>query len=76
MAAAAITDTLREPIGLVRLGALAHYLDVGGIPVPEASGFAAIVSGARALNPDDDALLGRVSPVIDSLYRTYSSVST
>jgi hypothetical protein len=62
-------------VGLVRLGALVHYLDVGGIPVPEAPGFAAIVSGARALKPDDDALLGHVSPVLDSLYRAYSSVA-
>jgi hypothetical protein len=56
---------------LTRLGALVHFLDVGGIPVPEAAGFAAIVSGARALGPDDDALLGKVSPVLDSLYRSY-----
>jgi hypothetical protein len=62
--------------GLMRLGAMVHYLDVGGIPVLEAPGFAAIVSGARALKPDDDALLSRVSPVLDSLYRAYSSVAT
>ena len=59
--------------GLVRLGALVHYLDVGGIPVAEAAGFSAIVSGARALQPDDDALLNHVNPVLDSLYRAYSS---
>jgi len=58
--------------GLARLGALVHYLDVGGIPVPEATGFAAIVSGARALQPDDAALLDQVNPVLDSLYRAYS----
>lgn len=62
--------------GLARLGALVHYLDVGGIPVPEAPGLAAIVSGARALQPDDDALLGEVNPVLDSLYRAYSSAAT
>jgi hypothetical protein len=38
-----------------RLGAFVHYLDVGGIPVPEAAGLAAIVSGARALQPNDGA---------------------
>jgi hypothetical protein len=58
---------------LTRLGALVHYLDVGGIPVPEAAGFAAIVSGTRTLQPDDDALLKHVSPVLDSLYRAYTS---
>jgi hypothetical protein len=64
---------LDADVALARLGALVHYLDVGGIPVPEASGFAAIVSGARALQPDDNALLNHVNPVLDSLYRAYSS---
>jgi hypothetical protein len=58
---------------LSRLGALVHYLDVGGIPVPEAAGFAAIVSGARTLQPDDHALLKHVSPILDSLYHSYGS---
>jgi hypothetical protein len=64
---------LEADSALTRLGALVHFLDVGGIPVPEAAGFAAIVSGARTLQPDDDALLKRVSPVLDSLYQSYSS---
>jgi hypothetical protein len=64
---------LESDIGLARLGALVHVLDVGGIPVPEAAGFAAIVSGARALQPDDDGLLEQVSPVLDSLYRAYTA---
>jgi hypothetical protein len=58
---------------LTRLGALVHYLDVGGIPVPEAAGLAAIVSGARSLLPSDAALMRQVSPVLDSLYRAYAS---
>jgi hypothetical protein len=58
---------------LTRLGALVHFLDVGGIPVAEAAGFAAIVSGTRALQPDDAALLKQVSPVLDSLYESYTS---
>jgi hypothetical protein len=56
---------------LTRMGALVHFLDVGGIPVPEAAGFAAIVSGTRALQPDDDALLKQVSPALDGLYESY-----
>jgi hypothetical protein len=39
--------------------------------VAEAAGFAAIVSGARSPEPDDDALLLRVTPALDCLYRTY-----
>ena len=60
---------------LTRLGALVHYLDVGGIPVPEAAGFAAIVAGARTLKSGDDALLKHISPVLDSLYRSYANAN-
>ena len=62
---------LEGDAGLTRLGALVHYLDVGGIPVEEAPGFAAIVSGARALAPDDDALLRSVTPALNGLYQSY-----
>jgi hypothetical protein len=57
--------------GLTRMGRLVHFLDVGGIPVAEAQGLAAIVSGARSLQPDDDQLLLSVTPALDSLYHTY-----
>ncbi len=63
---------LGENRGLARLGALVHYLDVGGVPVPEAAGFAAIMAGARATQPDDDALLKAIAPVLDSLYAAYA----
>jgi hypothetical protein len=62
---------LEGDVGLARLGTLVHFLDVGGVPVPEAPGIAAIVSGARSLAPDDDALLQSVAPALDSLYQTY-----
>jgi hypothetical protein len=64
---------LEGDTALSRLGALVHYLDVGGIPVSEAAGFAAIVSGIRTLQPGDDALLKHVSPILDSLYHSYAS---
>jgi hypothetical protein len=62
---------LEADAGLARLGELVHFLDVGGIPVAEAAGFAAIVSGARSLGRGDDALLRSVTPALDSLYRAY-----
>lgn len=65
-------DLERDP-GLVRLGALVHHLDVGGIPIPEAPGFATIMAGARSLQPNDDALLKAMTPVLDSLYAGYAS---
>lgn len=63
---------LESDTALLRLGALVHYLDVGGVPVAEAAGFASIMAGARALQPDDDALLKAMTPVLDSLYAAYS----
>lgn len=63
---------LEQDAGLTRLGALVHHLDVGGIPTAEGPGFAAVMAGARALQPDDDALLAAMTPVLDSLYKSYS----
>ena len=45
----------------------------GQVRVAEAAGLAAIVSGARSLQADDDALLLSVTPALDSLYHTYRS---
>lgn len=44
-----------------------------GIPTAEDPGFAAVMAGARDLQPDDDAVLEAMTPVIDSLYKAYSS---
>lgn len=64
---------LEQDDGLTRLAALVHHLDVGGIPTAEGPGFAAVMAGARALQPNDDALLETMTPVLDSLYQSYSS---
>lgn len=56
---------------IARIGAMVHYLDVGGIAVPEAAGFAAIMTGAREQQPNDDKLLQAMSAVLDALYAGY-----
>jgi hypothetical protein len=56
---------------LVRLGMLVHALDVGGVPVPEAAGFEAILLGVRASCPDDDQVLAAMLPVLDALYSAF-----
>jgi hypothetical protein len=66
---------LDDDPGLSRLGALVHHLDVGGIPIAEGPGFAAIVAGARSIQPDDHALLKAMTPVLDSLYAGYAAMS-
>jgi hypothetical protein len=67
---------LEQDNGLARLGALVHHLDVGGIPIAEAAGFATIMAGARALQEHDDALLKAMTPVLDNLYAGYAAAST
>lgn len=59
---------LEDDAALKRLAAIVHHLDVGGEPVPEAIGFEAVMTGARERLADDDALLGEMSNVLDSLY--------
>ena len=59
---------LDEDPALVRLGAMVHWLDIGGEPVPEATGFEAVLTGARERLPDDDALLAEIGTTLDSLY--------
>ena len=66
---------LEEDLGLDKLAAMVHALDVGGPPTPEALGFEAILSGARARLPNDDALLAEIGTVLDSLHIHYSKKS-
>ncbi len=57
--------------GLARIGALVHFLDVGGVPVAEAAGIEALLAGQRAAAADDDRLLAEASRVFDGLYHHY-----
>ncbi|EIU4788362.1 chromate resistance protein [Pseudomonas aeruginosa] len=58
---------------LSRLGDMVHALDVGGMTTPEASGFEAVLAGARKRWPDDDTLLADIGGVLDSLHAHFSS---
>ena len=59
---------LESDAALERIAAMVRVLDVGGEPVPEASGFEAVLAGARERFSDDDALLDAMSIVLDALY--------
>jgi hypothetical protein len=65
---------LNQDLALVRLGELVHALDVGGAVVPEASGFEALMTGARQRVADDDALLEEMARTLDSLYAFYAGL--
>ena len=66
---------LDEDRALGRLGAMVHYLDVGGPPAPEAPGFEAILSGMRERTANDDELLAGMTAVLDSLYESFTAGS-
>ena len=60
------TDT-----ALMRLGAMVHTLDVGGVgtqPAPEAAGFELMLRGLKARVADDDQLLAQCGQLLDDLY--------
>jgi hypothetical protein len=61
---------------LARLAAMVHQLDVGGEPVAEASGFEAVMAGARERLSDDDVLLAEMSAVLDSLYAHFGRATS
>ena len=58
--------------GVEKIGTLIHYLDVGGVPVPEAVGFEAILRGAQAAFTDDDELLREAEKLFNFLYGTFA----
>lgn len=54
---------------LQRIARAVHYLDIGGIPAPEAAGIEGVLAGLRELHrDDDDALLAAACTVFDALY--------
>lgn len=60
---------------LNRIAAMVHQLDVGRGRVSEASGFEAILTGARERCPDDAAFLDDVSRTLDDLYHAFAKAS-
>lgn len=53
---------------LTRIARSVHYLDAGGIPVPEARGLEAILAGLREVHADDHQLASAAAAVFDALY--------
>ena len=53
---------------LQRIAGAVHYLDVGGIPAPEAAGLEAVLAGLREVHADDDRLVRAAAAVFDALY--------
>jgi hypothetical protein len=58
---------------LERIGTLIHYLDVGGVPVPEAVGVEAMLRGAHELIAADDRLVTEAGKLFEFLYVHYTA---
>lgn len=56
---------------LRRMGALVHYLDVGGVQPPEAAGIERVLAGMRDAIADDDHLLTAASTLFDGLLASF-----
>jgi hypothetical protein len=68
--------SLQEDLGLKRLSQLIRYLDTGGIPIEEAAGVLAVISGAKRQSESDDAFLENASAVLDGLHLVFSDGGT
>ena len=62
----AASFNLEQP-AIKRLGMLVHYLDVGGVAPPEASGVESVLTGLRETLKDDDHLLAAACAIFDGL---------
>jgi hypothetical protein len=60
---------------LQRIAQAVHYLDIGGIPVPEAVGLEAVLAGLREVHADDDRLTAAAAAVFDALYAAPGTAS-
>jgi hypothetical protein len=56
---------------LAAIGSAVHFLDAGGIPVPDAKGLETMLKGAREKARSDDALLAESMRTFDLLYSAY-----
>jgi len=63
---------LTKDAALNHIGALVHYLDVGGVPVLEAAGLETLINGMRQRWTGDDELLAETEKIFDAFYQAFS----
>jgi hypothetical protein len=64
---------LEGDAALAQIGAAVHFLDVGGIPVPDAKGLETMLRGIKEKAKSDDALLAEAMRIFDLLYSAYAA---
>jgi len=63
---------LEGDAALAAIGAAVRYLDVGGIPVPDAKGLETLLRGIKEKTTDDDARLAESTRIFDLFYSAYA----
>jgi hypothetical protein len=58
------------------IGAAVHFLDIGGIQVPDAKGLETLLRGAKEKARSDDALLAEARRIFDMFYSAYAQRAT
>jgi hypothetical protein len=66
---------LDQDPALAKIAAAVHFLDVGGIPIPEANGLETMLKGAKEKAQGDDELLAEAMRTFDLLYSGYRVVT-
>ncbi len=64
---------LDDDPALASIGRSVHFLDVGGVPAPDAQGLATVLKGAKEKARNDDALLAEALRTFDLFYSAYRS---
>jgi hypothetical protein len=62
-----------DDAALAAIGAAVHYLDVGGIAVPDAKGLETLLTGLKHKVKSDDEMAREAGKIFDLLYRAYST---
>jgi len=66
---------LEHDAALAAVGAMVHFLDVGGIPVPDAKGLETMLRGIKEKARNDDALAAEAMRIFDLFYSAYATAS-
>jgi len=56
---------------LTKIGSIVHFLEMGGIAVPEAAGVQTLLQGALRRSENVNELLAEVEKTFDLLYEAY-----
>jgi hypothetical protein len=66
---------LDQDPALASIGAAVHFLDIGGIPVPDAKGLETVLRGIRESGLSDDHTVKQAGTIFDLFYDAYAKTS-